>query len=93
MQIIFSMVSISGIQNSKVICKLFDSTRTHTGYCRTCVGTDALHEDYKGKTTMNLGWVTRRSVLHETGHALGLLHEHQNPKGTIDWNEKQVCSI
>ncbi len=29
--------------------------------------------------TMNLGWLDRDTILHEFGHALGLLHEHQNP--------------
>lgn len=48
--------------------------------------------------TMNYGWLTpdsdddaiRRVVLHEFGHALGLIHEHQNPKGGIAWNEPAV---
>src|SRR5690606_35364419 len=32
----------------------------------------------------------RRVVLHEFGHAFGAIHEHQNPKGGIEWNEKAV---
>ena len=48
--------------------------------------------------TMNYGWlkpgssddVLRRVVLHEFGHALGLIHEHQNPRGGIKWNEAAV---
>jgi serralysin len=48
--------------------------------------------------TMNYGWLTpqssdselRRVVLHEFGHALGLIHEHQNPKGGIEWNKPAV---
>jgi len=31
-----------------------------------------------------------RVVLHEFGHALGLMHEHQHPKNPIIWNEKEV---
>jgi hypothetical protein len=27
---------------------------------------------------------------HEFGHAIGLAHEHQNPKGGIEWNEEVV---
>jgi serralysin len=29
-------------------------------------------------------------VLHEFGHVLGLIHEHQNPIGGIQWNKKAV---
>jgi serralysin len=29
-------------------------------------------------------------VLHEFGHVLGLIHEHQNPISGIQWNEKAV---
>lgn len=50
--------------------------------------------------TMNYGWLTpdspddelKRVVLHEFGHALGLIHEHQNPEGGIDWNEAAVIA-
>jgi len=47
---------------------------------------------------MNYGWLdpsssdeeVERVVLHEFGHALGLIHEHQNPGGQINWNRRQV---
>ncbi len=50
------------------------------------------------KPTMNYGWLSadstddevRRVVLHEFGHALGLIHEHQNPGGEIHWNREAV---
>jgi serralysin len=50
--------------------------------------------------TMNYGWLTpdspddevNRVVKHEFGHALGLIHEHQNPKGGIEWNEPAVIA-
>jgi serralysin len=52
------------------------------------------------KPTMNFGTLTpstpddavRRVVLHEFGHALGLIHEHQNPAGGIPWNRAQVLN-
>jgi hypothetical protein len=52
----------------------------------------------KTEATMNFGWLTlstkpeelRRVVLHEFGHALGLIHEHQNPLNPIPWNKAAV---
>jgi hypothetical protein len=35
-------------------------------------------------------WEFSRSILHEFGHALGMLHEHQNPAGGILWDEPKV---
>ncbi|MBK8050401.1 MAG: hypothetical protein IPK16_26845 [Anaerolineales bacterium] len=51
-----------------------------------------------GQPTMNLGWLKpntadkeyRRVVLHEFGHALGLIHEHKQPNAQIPWNERAV---
>ena len=53
-----------------------------------------------GQPTMNYGWLTpdsdddelRRVVLHEFGHALGLIHEHQNPNRAIAWNRAAVIA-
>jgi hypothetical protein len=39
---------------------------------------------------MNLGWLAEDAYLHELGHTLGLLHEHQNPTTPIKWNEANV---
>ncbi|MBV8824834.1 MAG: hypothetical protein JO084_06485 [Bradyrhizobiaceae bacterium] len=52
----------------------------------------------KNQPTMNFGWLTpnvtdeeaRRVILHEFGHALGLIHEHQNPISQIKWNKPAV---
>lgn len=48
--------------------------------------------------TMNYGWLTpsiqdseySRVVLHEFGHALGFVHEHQSPSSNIPWNKDAV---
>jgi serralysin len=52
------------------------------------------------KATMNYGWISadsseetlRSVVLHEFGHALGLIHEHQNPLAGFAWNEDAVIA-
>jgi len=53
------------------------------------VGTDHLQE--KSAATMNFGWFDVPTVIHEFGHMIGLIHEHQNPKGQkIMWDDKKV---
>ena len=42
--------------------------------------------------TMNLGFLDGGTAAHEFGHAIGLAHEHQNPKGGIQWNEEVFIS-
>src|SRR5262249_28942140 len=61
------------------------------------IGTDALDVP-DPQPTMNYGWLTpastqeevSRVVLHEFGHALRLIHEHQNPAGGIPWDKEAV---
>ena len=57
------------------------------------VGSDCCNEpSKKTKTTMNFAWFDVGTVLHEFGHALGLIHEHQSPmEGGIPrdvWNRQ-----
>jgi hypothetical protein len=55
------------------------------------IGTDCLGYFGTYQPTMNFGWFDVATVIHEFGHALGLIHEHQNPFGTpIPWNEPAV---
>jgi serralysin len=66
----------------------------------SAVGTDALVEQYfkKNEPTMNYGGFSMatseeeysRVVLHEFGHALGCIHEHQSPAAGIQWNKEVV---
>ncbi|WP_017741753.1 M12 family metallopeptidase [Scytonema hofmannii] len=63
------------------------------------LGTDAL-TIAKNQPTMNYGWLKPDSsdqeymgvVLHEFGHALGCIHEHQHPQAGIPWNRDAVYS-
>jgi hypothetical protein len=69
------------------------------GFSWSTVGTDCLTVPAK-EATMNFGWLTpttalteyRRVVRHEFGHALGMIHEHQNPdaQGKIPWDKPKV---
>jgi hypothetical protein len=61
------------------------------------IGSDAKNRK-SAEETMNLGWINnsksearlRSVILHEFGHALGLLHEHMNPMSDIKWNKDVV---
>lgn len=69
----------------------------------SALGTDALVESYfpRYQPTMNFGWLTadteereyERVVLHEFGHALGLIHEHQSPRAKLRWREREVYRV
>ena len=66
----------------------------------SAVGRDSLVTQYfpKHQPTMNFGWLTEttpqaeydRVVLHEFGHALGCIHEHQSPKFQRVWDRNKV---
>ena len=69
------------------------------GFSWSTVGTDALTVP-SSQPTMNYGWLEpttslreyQRVVRHEFGHALGMIHEHQNPAalGQIPWDKAKV---
>lgn len=70
--------------------------RLQDGRSWSWVGTDVLRNRDKGRN-MNFGWDLttawgRATALHEIGHALGMPHEHQNPKSGIVWNEAAVLA-
>ena len=60
----------------------------------SAVGTDAMVQEFfaPSSPTMNFSWVDEAVVLHEFGHALGLIHEHQSPTTPIKWNEPAVIA-
>ena len=54
-----------------------------------------------GERTVNFGWFTdktaeaefRRVILHEFGHVLGFIHEHQSPAAGIPWDKDKVYAF
>jgi hypothetical protein len=55
------------------------------------IGTDILDKKYSGQSTMNFGWIDAPTIIHEFGHAISMIHEHQNSKGGgIPWNVQAV---
>jgi hypothetical protein len=69
------------------------------GFSWSTVGTDAFLVG-PSQASMNYGWLEpntstreyQRVVRHEFGHALGMIHEHQNPAalGQIPWDKPKV---
>jgi hypothetical protein len=67
------------------------------GFSWSAVGTDAKTVP-SSEATMNYGWLEpntslreyQRVVRHEFGHALGMIHEHQNPEAAIPWDKPKV---
>jgi hypothetical protein len=63
----------------------------------SCIGNQCTKGSYvpeiNRNISMNIGWFTVGVVLHEFGHALGLVHEHQNPTtNPIKWDVNKVCN-
>jgi hypothetical protein len=45
----------------------------------------------ENRPSIIFSWFSVQTVMHEFGHALGMLHEHQNPRGSsIPWKRENV---
>lgn len=53
------------------------------------LGTDNLTIP-KDQPTMRFGWMEDGTILHEFGHMLALIHEHQHPRAGIPWDKPKV---
>ncbi len=71
----------------------------NSGGSYSYIGKDALNIP-QIEHTMNFGWFDNntdelefsRTIIHEFGHAIGLIHEHQHPENNIPWNKPVVYS-
>ena len=94
----FANLTFQFVRNapSDIRIAFFQDTRDDGSW--SCLGTTC-RSIAEPKPTMNFGRLTdaptdneRRTVLHEFGHAIGLIHEHQNPHADrpIAWNRAAV---
>ncbi len=59
------------------------------GRSNSQLGKNSLGVD-QNQFTLTMGWWEDACVLHEFGHALGFIHEHQSPAVNIPWNKEVV---
>ncbi len=91
--ITFKFVSSSSNADIKIA---FDTTEGSWSY----IGKDC-QSIPQNKPSMNFGWFNnsttdtefRRTTIHEFGHALGFIHEHQHPAAGIPWDKPKVYAF
>lgn len=86
----FEFVSSNSSANIKIGFGNYNNAKGYWSY----LGTDSnnqshsMHYEYFNNNTPDEEF--RRVIVHEFGHALGLIHEHQNPVAGINWNKEVV---
>jgi len=93
---------VDGVRLDMRLARADEDAELRVGFNRadgswSYIGTDNL-AILPSQPTMNLGWASLDTpqddfdsvVIHEFGHALGLLHEHNHPEALIRWNKPAV---
>jgi hypothetical protein len=86
-------IGFAGVTDGPADIRITFNTRVRS----SLLGTDARAIADQRSPTMHLGGLeggthdeVRRTVLHEFGHALGAVHEHQQPASAIPWDRDAV---
>jgi serralysin len=87
-------------QSDDILINFEQSQGASYGTYSSYLGTDSVQYSRAGNASMNLVFDPnnpannlqefRRVILHEFGHALGLIHEHMRPDRPILWNRSVV---
>ena len=92
-----SFTNANGTNDSDIRIRFVDTLQGRNGF--SLIGTDALLAREQEETmTLRLPADRlntesgRRTVLHEFGHAIGLLHEHQSPAANLCWDEEATIA-
>jgi serralysin len=94
--------TVPGMANLSLIFQQNPDSMIRISFLRpgswSMIGTTCMQVTDRQEPTMNYGWLNadstdeelHRVVLHEFGHALGLIHEHQSPAEGINWDRAAV---
>ncbi|PKV48643.1 astacin (peptidase family M12A) [Aquimarina sp. MAR_2010_214] len=86
----FEFVSSNSSANIKIGFGNYNNAKGYWSYLGTASNNQShsMHYQYFNNSTSDTEF--RRVIVHEFGHALGLIHEHQNPVAGINWNKEVV---
>ncbi|MCX6180864.1 MAG: hypothetical protein NT150_02895 [Bacteroidetes bacterium] len=88
--LVFQWVGASEVADIKIAFNSSDASWSYLGTRCTYYGQTTPTMNFSSINT-TIGDVSIKSaVLHEFGHALGLVHEHQSPSAQISWNTDAV---
>lgn len=85
----FEFIYESGITNDIDTSGVVRISFNSSGGTWAIIGLD--HFFSTDTSTMNFAWLDAATIMHEFGHMLGLIHEHQLERGNmIEWDRERV---